>query len=149
MVRPSVSYASVVWAHDISLQKTNRCLTALDRLALKSITHSARSCPTSGLAVVLDLLPLPLYLRRSALHTVLRNPDIARLDWIGRSRTKNHSTSHRLQWSAALRQLDVSRITDCSKAINPPLIYRVVRDSFSGNLMCPLSLTVQKLSILP
>ena len=63
----SVSYAAIVWAHDTSLQKTNRCLTALDRLALKSITHSARSCPTRGLAVVLDLLPLPLFLRRAAL----------------------------------------------------------------------------------
>ena len=78
MIRPL--YASVVWAHDTSLQKTNRCLAALDRLALSSITHFARSCPTRGLAVVLDLLPLPLYLQRAALHTTLRHPDTARLD---------------------------------------------------------------------
>ena len=48
MVRPSVSYASVVWAHDTSLQKARRCLDALDRLALKYIAHSAQSCPHVG-----------------------------------------------------------------------------------------------------
>ena len=57
MPLPSVSYAFMLWAHDTSLQKTNRCLTALDRLALKFITHSAQSCPTRGLAVILNLYP--------------------------------------------------------------------------------------------
>ena len=39
IVRPSLSYASVIWAHDVSLQKTTRCLDALDRLVLRSLTH--------------------------------------------------------------------------------------------------------------
>ena len=41
MVHLSVLYAAVVWAHDTALQKTHKCLDGMDRLALKSITHSA------------------------------------------------------------------------------------------------------------
>ena len=64
-----------------------------------------------------DLLPLPLYLRRTALYTALRHPDTIRLDWAGRSHTKRHSTSHHFHWSDSLRQLDVSPITDYSCAV--------------------------------
>ena len=146
MVRPSVSFASIVWAHDTSLQKTNRWLSALDQLALnKSITHSARSCPTRGLAIVLDLLPLPFFLRRAALHAVLRHPDLARLDWIGRSRTKNHSTSHRFQWSATLGELGLPLSTVCSKALSPSSSFRVVRDSFFRRQIIPSAQSTESL----
>ena len=85
IVRPSVSYASAIWAHDISLKKTAQCLDALDRFAMRSLTHSAQSCPTRGLAVVFDLLPLPLFLRHTALCTALGHPDVANLTWRGRT----------------------------------------------------------------
>ena len=144
MVRPSISYASIIWAHDTSLQKSNRCLTALDRLALKYITHSARLCHTCSLAIVLDL-PLPLFLRRGALHAVLRHPDLARLDWIGRSRTKNHSTSHRFQWSATLGELGLPLSTVCSKALSPSSSFRVVRDSFFRRQIIPSAQSTESL----
>ena len=123
MVRPSVSYASVVWAHDTLLQKTCRCLNGLNRLALKSIAHSARSCPTRGRAVVLDLLPLPLHLQRTAMHSALRYPDIVNMSWPGHSSTKRHTISHRAYWSGLLHSSDVPSANDYLRAVNPLLAF--------------------------
>ena len=114
MVRPSVSYSSAIWAHDISLQKTHKCLDGLDRLALKSISHSARSCPTRGLAVVLDLLPLPHHLQQTAMRSALCHPILTELDWPGRATTKRHCTLHRAHWSALFHQMNVSPQTTTS-----------------------------------
>ena len=128
MVRPSVLYALVVWAHDLHC----KCLDGLDRLTLKSITHSARLCPTRGLAVLLGQLPIPLHLQRTALCSALRHPDLVDLTWLGHSSTKRHNTSHRAYWSDLLRHLDVSSPTDYLRTVNPPANFRVVRASFSG-----------------
>ena len=118
--------------HDTALQKTRKCLDGLDRLALKSITHSARLCPTRGLAVLLDLLPLPLQLQRTAMHSALLHPDLVDLTWLGHSTTKRHNTSHRAHWLDLFHRLDVSPSTDYLRAVNTPSGFPVIRASFSG-----------------
>ena len=115
-----------------SLQKTRRCLDGLDRLALKSIAHSARSCPTRGLAVVMELLPLPLHLQRTAMYSALRHPDIVNLSWPGHSSTKCHNISHRAYWSDLLHRSDVPSANGYLRAVNPLSDFRVIWESFSA-----------------
>ena len=57
------------------------------------------------------LLCLTSYPSPSTLSALLSTPlsaDTIRLDWVGRSHTKRHSTLHRFHWSDSLLQLDVS-----------------------------------------
>ena len=133
MVRPSVSYSAAVWAHEISLQKARRCLDGLDRLALRSISHSAHSSPTPGLAVLMNLLPISHHLQQTAMHSALRHPILTELDWPSRATTKRHCISHRAHWSALFQQMAVSPTTDYLRTVNPLPTFRMVRESFTGH----------------
>ena len=65
IVRPMITYCSVVWYHKAAANRDG--LAQLDQLALFSITRQQRSAPTRGLAVALGVVPLDLHLRRASI----------------------------------------------------------------------------------
>ena len=71
MVRPKLTYGSLVWAHALNKGQRGR-LQKLQRLALLSIAHPMRSAPTKGLEVLLGLVPLDLFAEREATKARLR-----------------------------------------------------------------------------
>ena len=85
IVRPSFSYAAIIWAHATKMKTTQGALRGLDRAALNAITYCKRSTPTRGLSVVHGLLPFHLHLTEKALQTLVRNNELAHMPWSGYS----------------------------------------------------------------
>ena len=93
MVRPIVTYGSLVWAHAIN--KTMRKeLQSLQRQALLAITGSMRSTPTDGLEAILGVVPLELYTKNLATNARARTASLVRSDWDGLGRFKGHQRWH-------------------------------------------------------
>ena len=55
IVRPTLSYAALVWAHEIGSKRIKDQLKRLDRLAMLAFAQTKPSTPTEGLSVIYDL----------------------------------------------------------------------------------------------
>ncbi len=71
IIRPKISYGSIVWAHKIARRDVHR-LGKLQRLGLLLLTQPLRSTPTAGLEVLLGWLPLDLHAQETGVCTYLR-----------------------------------------------------------------------------
>jgi hypothetical protein len=69
IIRPFLSYGSVVWARKTSLARVAKKLTKLQRLALVLVAPIRQHTPTAGLEVVYGLPPLELYIQFLAAST--------------------------------------------------------------------------------
>lgn len=82
VIRPRISYGSLVWAHEIT--KTHeRSLGQLQRLMLSRIARCARSIPVSVLEVTMGITPLPLHLKECAVLSWARVKDFLTIRWPG------------------------------------------------------------------
>ena len=72
IVRPMVSYASIVWGHCVNTARMKICMQRLDRKALLAIAQDKLSTPTEGLKVIYDLMPLEIFLQESAIKSYVR-----------------------------------------------------------------------------
>jgi len=107
MARPVITYGSIVWAHKISpIMKKH--LDRVQRLALLAITSSMRSTPTTGMEVVLGLLPLDLHAQAEAVKARLRTRAMLKASWDGLGNQKNPTKGHQ-------RALDDKLETICPK----------------------------------
>ena len=52
IVRPALSYAALIWSHEMNTIKTQKALQKIDRLALLSIAQVKRSTPTEALRII-------------------------------------------------------------------------------------------------
>ena len=71
MVRPLISYGSLVWGNSIN-KTTAKQLTRLQRQVMISMSNPLRSTPTDGMEVVLGLLPLDLHIEAEGIKARLR-----------------------------------------------------------------------------
>jgi ribonuclease HI len=85
MIRPVISYGSIVWAHRLN-QTLSGKLVKVQRRALLSITSALRSTPTAGMEVVLGLLPLDLHVKREATRSRWRTRNLVNDRWDGLGR---------------------------------------------------------------
>ena len=69
IVRPALSYGSVVWANKAQSQHMKDKLKKLQRLALLSIAPVRKSTPTAALEILYDVVPLHLFVKEQALKT--------------------------------------------------------------------------------
>ena len=83
-------------------------LKKLDRLALLSCAQAKPSTPTEGLRIVLDLLPLDLFLCQEATLAFYRAGKTVELDWSGLGKNKRFSISHRKYWSQTMAELGLT-----------------------------------------
>ena len=76
MVRPIISYASVVWCSAIDRYGYNvDSLNSLQHLACRFITGALKSAPLNALEICADLSPLPLFIKQTAVSTAVRLMD--------------------------------------------------------------------------
>ena len=71
IIRPQVSYGSVVWAHKIKKHHA-KSLASVQRQPLMSLAHSMRSTPTAGMEAILGIPPLDLHCQELALRAAHR-----------------------------------------------------------------------------
>ena len=114
------SYASFVWAHEVTSEQPLLQLRRLDRVAMMAITACRQSTPTRGMAVVMGILPSHLFLWKNSVNTLVRHPELAELGWSGKSHTILHSTSHRLHWKTAAEDHNIELHTDRLRRTAPP-----------------------------
>lgn len=72
VVRPKVSYASLVWWPKTKTKTAQRVLAKLQRLATLSITGAIRSTPGSTLDALMHLLPLHQFVQLEAKKSALK-----------------------------------------------------------------------------
>ena len=72
IIRPSLTYAAVVWWPRVKLKTASRQLDHLQRLACLFITGALRTTPTKALEIIVDLLPLPIFIMQTAMLACLR-----------------------------------------------------------------------------
>ena len=123
IVRPMVSYASYVWAHETHTFYIANKLDRLNRLALTLCSQVPKSTPNAALEIMLDTCPLRVHLLHVGLATHYRLRDLLTLTWSGTFSNKTYSTSHRKFWSDLITQNDLlpqQTVFDCGSFLNNP-----------------------------
>ena len=72
VVRPSLTYGSVVWAHKAKTPPMVRKLNSLQRIALNMISGVRHSTPTAALEIIYNISPLDLFIKENSLKTAAR-----------------------------------------------------------------------------
>jgi ribonuclease HI len=72
IVRPALTYGSVVWAKGCQAETIKQKLKRVNRLALLTLGHFRHSTPTAGLEVIMNVLPLDLFIKQSAAYAMWR-----------------------------------------------------------------------------
>ena len=98
IVRPVVSYAAMAWGHTSETDDIITPLRRLNRLALNTIVKVPRSTPTRTMELVLDVLPLHLFIFKEGLSTYLRIMKPSSLTWVGVYTNLTYSIGHRRFW---------------------------------------------------
>ena len=95
IIRPMLSYASVVWWPKTLRKSVQGQLSQVQRLACLSVTGAVRTAPTAALEVMLNIPPLDLHIYSEAVAALTALPTTKNNVW--RYRTTGHgSTRHRL-----------------------------------------------------
>lgn len=80
IVRPALTYGSLVWGH-VTTQKTIQAeLRKMQRLALMSLGNFRRSTPTAGIEIITGTPPLDLWIRMEAALGYMRTKGKRKLD---------------------------------------------------------------------
>ena len=111
LVRPTISYGSLVWAHTLT-QSQAQMLERVQRKALLAMSHAMRSTPTKGMEVVMGLPPLDLYIQEQATRAMFRLKDTLRMRWEGISGLKRQPLGHRKTHNKILNRLNLNDETD-------------------------------------
>ena len=72
VIRPIVTYASIVWWTKTNETTAQALLTKIQRLACLNITGAMSTCPTAAMEALLGLLPLHLHVQKEAALCALR-----------------------------------------------------------------------------
>jgi ribonuclease HI len=72
LVRPIMSYASLIWTKGTKIKGQHKLLERVQRKACLTILNAIPSTPTAGMEVILNLEPIDIYLKTQALTTLNR-----------------------------------------------------------------------------
>ncbi len=106
IIRPRLTYGSVVWAHRATTTTVNS-LVKVQRKALVAATHCMRSTPTKAMEVTFGLPPIDLFLQEVAMKTWLRIQSLLRPNWDGVG-DKGSLVGHQARWGRELRQVQTT-----------------------------------------
>jgi ribonuclease HI len=73
IIRPIISYGSIAWWEKVSQKTAQDKLNKLQRLACLATLGASKSSPTNALELLLDLPPLHLFVKNTALNTYCRH----------------------------------------------------------------------------
>ena len=108
MVRPALSYGSLVWVKACDLQWAKKDLTRLNRLALISLGNFRKGTPTAGLEVLANVTPLDLHLKYEAVMAFRRTIEVTPRPAVLLGKTSY--IGHRVYCQKILSYLDVPKI---------------------------------------
>jgi hypothetical protein len=87
IIRPKITYASIVWAHTLNETQIKK-LESIQRRSLCHITQPIfKSTPTKGMEVLLGIPPLHLHAQELALNSRLRTRFLVKSSWTGLTAT--------------------------------------------------------------
>jgi len=72
VMRPALTYGSMVWSQGIDNQSKIDKLRAVQRLGLLGIAHVRKSTPTTAMEILYDCTPLDLFIKTQAQKTYCR-----------------------------------------------------------------------------
>ena len=104
IVRPMISYGSIVWAHCLKVYKER--LRRLNRLAINTFCSIPQSTPTRFLEIALDVMPLDLFCEQEALKSYCRLNKKLEFGWDGTAKRKTFNTSHIKHWKSLLNKCE-------------------------------------------
>ena len=96
IVRPTITYGSLVWAHSISTEGKIRQLRRIHSMILRLLCPKRHSTPIAGLELIAHLPPLELYVQSQAINSYYRNIHHLPHDWSGVSSTGKAGMGHLL-----------------------------------------------------
>ena len=67
IIRPTITYAAVIWWSRAEQKTTSNKLEHIQRLACLYITGAVRTAPTTALEIIIGLVPLPVYIKQEAM----------------------------------------------------------------------------------
>ena len=133
IVRPTVSYAAMVWAHQTEHQSIIDKLETLQRMAINTMVKIKRSSPNKGLEIILDITPLHLHIRKEGLAAYLRLHQQTPLQWEGIFTNLTNSISHLRYWDYVSQDIglqDFHNETDLCNTPRPPIRFFLDESSF-------------------
>ena len=135
IIRPKLTYACLVWGHEIRTKAAKLKLRSLDRLAVKSMTTIARSTPQASLELIVGLLPLELHIQKLGLAAKCRLQDILPPAWVNLNPNRHRFMQPHLQyWNQLGDELEIDhRSVDACGKIVWDKQYKVNTDSFDGH----------------
>ena len=107
IVRPTLSYAAMVWAHKIEDDTVQEELRKVNRMAINTIVKVPRSTPSRGLEVILDITPLHLHVKQEGLSAFLRLHTHTNIQWEGVFTNLTNSVSHLRYWDYISRDAGI------------------------------------------
>ena len=92
MIIPSLAHGAIVWYKSCENASIKKKLAQLNRLICSCLMPLRQSVPTSGLETALNIMPLHLYMAKSALNTYVRVRKIVKPTWdqIGSNSKRGH-----------------------------------------------------------
>ena len=139
IVRPVVSYAAMVWAHQIEDDTVEDKLRTLNRRAINTMVKIPRSTPTRGLEIILDILPLHLHIKKEGFAAYSRIKKLNPLQWEGIFTNLENSVSHLRYWEYFANDMNVQDFhveTDDCHVMRPPAKYLLDSSSFDDMENC-------------
>lgn len=89
IIRPIVSYGSIVWWKRVELTTVQKSLEKFQRMICIGISGAMRTTPTAAMEVILSMLPLHIFLEQTAMITAYRL--ICTEQWCTNSYTNSHA----------------------------------------------------------
>jgi hypothetical protein len=72
IIRPKLTYACIVWGHELKTKLLTTKLKALDRLAVRSMATISRRAPQASIEIMINLLPIDLHIKKLGLSSAIR-----------------------------------------------------------------------------
>jgi len=107
IIRPALTYGSLVWAKACRSQNIRQKLTKLHRLFLLTLGHFRRSTPTAGLEAITGHPPLDLWIEMEAAMGYLRTIKHVKVDVQDLITTTRSYIGHRQHCRQLLQDLDL------------------------------------------
>ena len=89
VVKPRITYAALVWAHNIQTISKKQRLGQINRLAAMMLTPTRKNALTVSLEIIHDLAPLELVLQETALNAYHRLKLMSQATWTKKKTKKN------------------------------------------------------------
>ena len=144
VVRPAITYGSLVWQHAAQNRTQTNKLKRLHAIILRMLAPKRKSTPgIAGMEMIAYLPPIPLFMKGEAVKAFIRNQDNLSQAWSGVSRSKS-KFGHLLALQELTNDLNIPELTwdrDTHK-LNFEQCFEVQEDSFEKgeNIIFPSTL---------